>query len=441
MIPAAKESGAKTKIAMHATPGLNKKVEAGNGGGRSNFEKFGAAVYGVVGDKFVCIDVNYSVTEIGTIATSAGRVVMAAGRTYIAAADGTNMYHYNGTVMGTVTSTSAPSNTTHVKYMDGYFIGNDSTSDEWAISSLEDPTTWSAVDRANAEKRADNITAIETKGSQLYLLGPESTEVWRNTGNADFPYIRYPNGVLEDGVHAPYSVARSKFGIVYYSTTIEGDGQILIVNGIQSKTISTESLQWEIRTFAENTDAFAFCYAQAGRTFYQITFPSADRTYCIDLESGFWFRKKSLTIGRHKVAGHGYLGGQHIVSDYANTNIYKLDLDYFKDGDDLINRERVTQVLHKDRRRIQIHALEVEVEAGTATGTDEGFLLLRYSKNGGKSWSTWMARSMGKIGEYGKRTIWRSFPEGRDWVFHIKCSVNAPFNLVGAYADLEVLRD
>lgn len=433
--------GAKTPIALYSTPGLRTKNTAGNGACRSNFVEFGGKGYAVFGNKFVSVDTSYIVAEIGTLNTSSGRCTIVSGRNYIVVVDGSDGWHYNGTTFAQISSGNFPSNCTHIAYMDGYFLANDSTTDQWAISSNEDPTTWGATDVANAEKRQDNITCIATSQSQVYLIGPITCEVHANTGNADFPFQRYPNGVLDYGIRSPYSAARCKLGVVYYSATEEGAGQIVLVNGIQAQVISQDSLQWELKDLSDGTDAYAFCYMQAGKTFYQITFPQADKTFCIDVENGNWFRKKSLNTGRHRVSGHGYINGQNMCGDYSNNNVYKLDLEYFKDGNDLINRERKTQVIHSNRNKLRITRIEIETEAGTHSDpTADPQLLLRYSKDGGKSWSNWISRSMGTRGSYKTRTIFRLGIVGRDIVFHFMCSADMEVNIVGGYAQVEELR-
>ena len=433
------QPGAKSPIALYSTPGLRAKNTAGNGACRSDFIEFNGKSYAVYGNKFISVDTSYITSEIGTLNTSSGRCIIVAGRNHIVVVDGTDGWHYNGSSFTQIAS-NFPSNCTHIAYIDGYFVANDSTSDQWAISANEDPATWGALDVTNAEKRADNVMCIITTKSQVYAIGSLTCEAYSNTGNADFPFQRYPNGVLDFGIRAPYSAARSSKGIVYYSSTEEGAGQIIILNGLQAQAISNESLQWELRDLSDDTDAFAFCYQQAGKLFYQITFPAGDRTYCIDLDTGNWFRKKSLNIGKHRAAGHGYLSGEHIAGDYSNDTVYKLDLDYYKDGDQLIDRERITQIIHKDRRRLQIHAIDIEVESGTASDpTADPQLLLRFSKNGGKTWSNWISRSIGKQGEYNARAIYRLGIIGRAIVLHFKCSEDIEFNVAAGYMDIEVL--
>lgn len=433
--------GAKTPISLYSTPGLPYKNMAGNGACRSNYIEFKGKSYGVNGNKFVSVDTSFITSQIGTLNTSIGRCSIVSGRDYIIIVDGTDGWSYDGTTFLQITSGNFPSNCTHVIYLDGYFIANDSKSDEWAISGLENPTAWNSGDTASGEKRPDNITSIGTIQSQVYLVGPLTCEVWSNTGGGDFPFTRYPNGVLDYGIRSPYSLVRSRYGIIYYARTEEGAGQIVLVNGLSSQSISPDSLNWEISELSDDTDAYSFVYQKAGKTFYQITFPSSKRTYLLDLDNPTnWSRLRSLNTERHRAAGYGYLNGVSLCGDFSNNNIYELSFDSFKDNNDLIRRERITQVISSNRRNLLISYLEIEVEAGTSSDPNaDPKILMRYSTDGGKTWSHWLDRPIGGQGEYDNLAIYRVGILGRDIQIWTRCSEDLDFTMVNAYMKIEEL--
>ena len=56
---------------------------------------------------------------------------------------------------------------------------------------------------------------------------------------------------------------------------------------------------------------------------------------------------------------------------------------------------------------------------------------LRYSKDGGYTWSDWQARDLGDTGDFLSPAIWRRLGVSRQWLVHIRMTVGADL-LAGA---------
>ena len=93
--------------------------------------------------------------------------------------------------------------------------------------------------------------------------------------------------------------------------------------------------------------------------------------------------------------------------------------------------------LHKDRKRISVTRLEIEVEAGEGLPDNPNVapqMMLDYSKDGGETWANLQAfRSMGKVGEYIKRLRWINLGQSRTWVFRIRYSDATRPTIIGTY--------
>jgi hypothetical protein len=58
-------------------------------------------------------------------------------------------------------------------------------------------------------------------------------------------------------------------------------------------------------------------------------------------------------------------------------------------------------------KRVPHHKFTLEIESGVGlVGGVDPQVMMRYSDDGGHTWSNELWRSMGKIGEFGKRVIW-----------------------------------
>lgn len=64
---------------------------------------------------------------------------------------------------------------------------------------------------------------------------------------------------------------------------------------------------------------------------------------------------------------------------------------------------------------------------------------LDWSNDGGHTWSNRYYVSIGKTGEYTKRSIWRRLGRSRDRIFRITFSEPVKFVFIAAYADVEAL--
>lgn len=447
--PEVQGEGAKAQVALYPDAGLRLHLTAGTGPWRSNFEPWRGALYGVSGRDVVCWTGNGNSTIIGQLAAGSERCVIAAGRSYIMITDGQDGYTYDGTTLAAIADADFPANDTpaklptHCTYLDGYFVVN--AEGAYYISAVDNPTSWGALDFRSAEAYSDDILAIVSSAGDLYLLGEISTEVHTNTGGADFPFEPYGNGTVRWGVAAPYSVSESPAGVFFLAQTDSGEVQVVRMQGLQADPISDFDIEWTVSQFGTVSDAVGWVYQHAGHWFYQLTFPSAARTFVYGIRSGLWHERESRGLGRHRANGHGYLGRTHYVGDNESGNLYILDWNTYTDAGQPIRRLRRAQVMHQTAQVLTYDELYLDFDTGVgllpdATPTSgEGYdpkVRLRYSNDGGNTWSYWLERSIGKIGEYGRRAVYHALGDARERIFEIEVLEPVPAAIIGAYAEV-----
>lgn len=333
-----------------------------------------------------------------------------------------------------------PDGATHVVFIDGYFIVNNPGTGQFHISSSYQGTAWNALDFANAERNPDDIKAIAVNHRELWLFGRDTAEVWFNSG-AEFPFDPVQQGFSEWGIAAPFSVSTLNGSLFWLTSNERGEGLIAFSQGYTPKIISTRAIEAEISGYSQISDAISYTYQQQGHHFYVLTFPVANKTWVYDVATEMWHERGTHNIGRHRSCGHLFFANTHLVGDYATGKIFKLDLDVYTDDGALIERIRRTQHLHKDLKRIIYHVLQVDMETGVGLVTGQGNdpqVMLRWSDDGGHTWSSEIWRSMGKIGEYNTRTIWRRLGKSRDRIFELKVTDPVKTVVIDARADLTV---
>jgi hypothetical protein len=80
------------------------------------------------------------------------------------------------------------------------------------------------------------------------------------------------------------------------------------------------------------------------------------------------------------------------------------------------------------------------METGVGNGNGQGadpLLMLRYSNDGGHTWSNEKTASIGKVGEYGKRARFNRLGAGRNRLWEISLTDPVRFCVFGAVVEGE----
>jgi hypothetical protein len=189
-------------------------------------------------------------------------------------------------------------------------------------------------------------------------------------------------------------------------------------------------------------DAVAFTYQLEGHEFYVVTFPSVNLTWVYDAstrEWHKWLKWNNGSYGRHPANCQVLFQGLILVGDYQNGNIYALDNAVYADNGTTIRRLRRCPHLVSDFNQQFFERLQIQFQPGVGLETGQGMdpqAILRWSNDGGETWSNEHARSIGKVGKYRNRAIWRKLGTARDRVFEFY--VTDPVKAVVVSSDLEV---
>lgn len=173
--------------------------------------------------------------------------------------------------------------------------------------------------------------------------------------------------------------------------------------------------------------ATAYAYQQAGHTFFVVN--TNEATWVFDAATQEWHQRAYLNhktgqLERHRANTHCYFNGRHIVGDYENGNLYVLDLDTRTDKGVPIKRVRSTVEEYdaNEYGRIFYQTLELQFQAGVGTVSGSGSdpkIAMRYSNDGGHTWSSERTGTMGKIGQFYARCKWEQLGSGRHRVWEI----------------------
>lgn len=436
----------KGKLTLYPFPGLLKKATLGTGPHRGSIEHAGN-MYAVSGRELYKVDTSEVVTLIGTLNTGAGKVGMASNGVNLLIVDGTDGYILDGSTLSAITDVDFV-DANQCKFLDGYFITNKNATGQFYISDLYptaanliNGTGWISIDFATAEVDPDNLITHEVQHRELWLFGDYTTEVYYNSGNASFPFDRVSGGFIEWGIAARWSVAKIDNTIAWLAKNKQGHGHVVKATGMSVGVVSNPALEAEIAGYSRIDDAEGFGFQYMGQSFYVLTFPSADVTWALHINSGAWIRLKGYSVGRYIMASHCFFNGKHYIGDYNSGNLYTLDKDTFTNNGETIERIRRTQHISKNGRPVFIHRLEIDVQAGVGLTSGQGSdpqIMTRWSKDGGRTYANAQWRTMGKIGEYDTRVLVNRVGMARAIMFEVVVSDPVFFVIKDAYAYVEM---
>lgn len=415
MFPEMVPEGGKEPAFLQRAPGLSLLLTAGSGPIRGMWQ-YGDYGYAVSGNTLYRIDSNWNAVAKGTV-IGTGAVSMADNGTQLFIAANPKGYIYNARtdVFQQITDPDFPGAVT-VGYIDGYFVFNEPNSQRIWVTQLLDGTSIDPLDFASAEGNPDGIVGIIVDHREVWLFGTNSTEVWYDAGTTDFPLARIQGAFNELGCAAPYSIAKMDNQIYWLGKDARGQGVVYRAAGYIGQRVSTHAVEWQIQQYTNMSDAVGYTYQQEGHTFYVLNFPSGGTTWVLDASTGAWHERAALNNGvfnRHRGNNQMMFNGATCIGDYQNGNIYQFNLNSFDDNGAPQKWLRSWRALNpgsNDLNRTAQHSLQLDCETGVGLNIGQGSdpaVMLRWSDDGGHTWSNEHWRSMGKIGEYGWRTYWR----------------------------------
>lgn len=434
-------------VAMHGTPGTVRKFTLPVGPVRGAVAEGGYA-WVVSGQKVYRVAPDWSFTLLGGIATASGEVGMTSNGAQILIVDGVAGWLVNvaASTLTKITAEGFPNGVKRATFQDGYFLVNGLTGSQsfWINRTAYDGAAWDALDFASAEGAPDDSDGLISDHREVWIFGGKSAEIFVNTGNSDQPFQRSGNAFIEHGCASAGTIAKADNTVFWLGSDDRGDGVVWRADGYTPVRISTHAIEHALSSYTLS-DAIAMTYQQEGHVFYVLTFPTDSKTWVYDAATQQWHERAWMKPGtgelsRWRANCMVFFNGHHLVGDYETGAVYALDLDtYTDDGGPMLARRR-TITNESMQVRMFYHSLQIDMEAGVGTGNGQGFdpkVMLRYSNDGGHTWSNERSASMGKVGQYGARARFTRLGFGRNRVWELSITDPVKRCILGAVIEGE----
>lgn len=321
-----------------------------------------------------------------------------------------------------------------VAFNSQYFVVTEKGTGRFYWSALLDGMSWSALGYATQESNPDNVVGLIENRGDLWIFGNETTEIWSPSGNPDLPFQRIGSGLLNIGCKAVKTIAKDKNGVYW----LGNDLQVHFAKGYNEQRISTHDLERELQEDYNQfdvADAYSFCYSALGHDFYCFTIPNS-KTWVFDMTTGVWHERKTIGLTTWLPSCLASAFNLNIIGDSSTGSLYALDSNYYLDGEIYIEREVIFPLVFLEDNRLTMDKLYADVEtAPSDVLSDNPQIMLNWSDDGGKIWSSERWRSFGQTGHYKKRVIWRGLGQTRQRIYRMRITDPVKVAISGIYCE------
>jgi len=442
--------GATAEVVLCPWPGVELIVATNSSDGRAHIFINGEE-YAIQGSSLIQYDTDGVPTFRGTVAVDTNPATISSngdggGQLFITS--GSNGYLFD-VITKTLTLIAAlTGKATMGDQLDGYFLALDEDTGTFYSSELLDGATWNTgVMFAQRNSSPDPWVAMKVKGKLINLQGSQTSEIWFNNGSSPFPFAPHPSGNQPYGTGAPFSVAVCGDSLLWLGASKDGKGMVKRAPGFTPEDVATYAVAFAINSYPITSDARGDGFSYNGHDFYILSFPTANKTWCYDLQMQAWTELGSWDpahlandYGVYRPRYHALAFGEHRWLHATGTGLYRM-VPLGTDVDGLaIRRERIGPTLEAENERMFFSRFELDLEPGLGLTAGQGSdpqVMLQTSNDGGKTWGTERWRSAGKIGEYLRRVFWDRLGSARRRVFKIVMTDPIPWKITNAYVRLE----
>jgi hypothetical protein len=217
------------------------------------------------------------------------------------------------------------------------------------------------------------------------------------------------------------------------------------MNGYQWQRVSTHAVEQSLLN-AVTSDAVAYTYQIEGHEMYVCTFPSVGEyglTWVYDGSTKSWHKWMAWdsTLGvykRHRSNCGAFFNGNYIVGDYENGKLYSVENAVYTEDGATIRRLRRAVHITSDLERQYFESFQIQFQPGVGLNTGQGQTpqaMLRWSNDGGSTYSNEHWVSIGAMGQYANRALWRRLGWSRDRIFEV--AISDPVKAVIVSAELK----
>jgi hypothetical protein len=321
-----------------------------------------------------------------------------------------------------------------VCFLGGYFIFSYGNS-RMRATGLND-TAINTLDTAFAESKPDGLLRVIALGKNLYACGPQTIEIWPNTGNATgFPFSYL--GTIARGIAGPDAIAGAENDFSNVLIFAGSDNVVYRINGNIAEPISNPSVSKDLERLADKSVLKAVVYEHEGHSVWTLSCP--DWTWCFDVATSSWFERASYGGLSWRASAAVKCFGGWVIGDGLTGKFGLIDADYgYEFGDPLV-MVAVSSTMSGFPSRASMSRLDLDIMSGVgiATGSDpietNPVVSVSWSRDGGVTFDSPVIREIGAQGKYKQsvRVNRLGTASAKGAQIKVSCSDPRPISLFG----------
>ena len=357
-IPEIAEGQNRSQAKLANAPGLNPRVDLGAGPIRGLHNVQGK-LFAVSGNTLFEVRTDNTFVSRGTI-PGVARVGMAhnqrdktaVGNELIVTNDSSGyVWDTAASTFGRITDPGYPGGHSPV-FVDGYLAQVEPFGRFWFHSELTEATQYNTLDQYQSESSPDRIVTLGVNQSEVIVFNETTTEFFYNSGAT--------TGTFKSKRITTDRGCASRHGAVKLDNSqlwLGNDGVFYRLNGYSAQPISTGPVEKAVAGY-DWAGCFAFTYESKHHKIAYWTFPNG-KTFGYDVVTGLWHRRKSFGLERWRVNALVEWNGEWIAGDYASGQLYTLDWAAAFEGDDPLERELTSPIMHDELNPFSVNRLHL----------------------------------------------------------------------------------
>ncbi len=450
---------AQTQRSYFGTPGLERINEFPESPTRGSYEANGR-VFFVSGTKLYELLSDFTFLERGTVGSDGKAVSIAFNSIQLLIVSNGHAFNYElaTDTLTDVTGSLVPPNPIQVVEADTYFIVIFADSNKFQISDPLDGTTWPGLQVNEVSVFPENITSISVNHRELWVFGQKHTQPYQDTGS-DNIFDVIPGALIEKGNAATFSTAKLDNSVFWVDEDERGARGAWRSNGYTPQRISTHAVEIDLQSYDSIAGLVSYAYQDGGHLFWVLYVPDSSWSWVYDVGEQMWHKRAYWlnNVGpytAHRSWNHVYAFGKHIVGDWNSGIIYEMHMpidhgdgsySFVTDNGNLIRRPRRSPTINNELNWMYHRSLTIDFATGLGpqpplTDGDGNprppQVMLRWSDNGGSTWSSIHHADCGFAGEYNTRVIFRRLGRARRRVYEVVVTDPIPWAITDAYLDV-----
>ena len=283
-------------------------------------------------------------------------------------------------------------------------------------SGLQDASTLPGLNFATAEGQDDLCIRPMAVAGNMWVLKEQSTEIWTLTGGAGADAFGWTGVLIETGLLS-FRLACKIPGTLM---VVGNDGRVYLAEGLDFAPISTRAVEQAIEAGKPESCHY---YEDEGHKFGVIRF--ADRpAWVYDFTEGLWHERgtegRSWDVQAIAPFGNAYIaaGQGGMVWRMRRSNL---------DAGAPLTRKMVSRTAYMDGNLFRVARLEFHAQAGLP-----GTMVMRVSKDRGKTWTLQRERTISAFGEYDRLITFRGLGQCRSFTVELTITDAADLTVASA---------